>query len=136
METKDELIHRIGGEILRGEALAGNDGWSDLSFVASFRQDSKSDFFGYAYLEKDQSDKELEFRFFQPIKGSELEKAIYSLREQMSKEFEVEWSQARFRISKPELRIQTDFEYDDSTRWLPSLEEPLESFKHARVLRC
>lgn len=135
MRTKNELIHDIGNEILDSEALNGNRDWSALSLVASFPQDSKSVFFGYTYQEGSQGSEEFEFHFFQPLEGSEVERVIGLLRQQMSKEFSVEWSQARFRISKPEFQIQTDFEYDDTTRWLPNLEEPMKSPQHAKILR-
>ena len=106
--TADELIMKIGTMILNDERY--EDDWSALSLVGDLANGGKG-MHGYVYF----SDGRFEGRI--PAVGRPLIKLFIALRDEMDRTKGVSWHQCLVQITRPDLDIRIQFEYDDPRRW-------------------
>jgi hypothetical protein len=103
----DDLVLEIGSLIVNSEAYAKYE-WQAISVVGHFSQGERSTS-GYVYL--DDGDFQAETPGFDALYK------IEELREEMKKETDKAWHQCLIHITKPDFKINIQFEYDDPKRW-------------------
>ncbi|WP_432248102.1 hypothetical protein ACRAR1_10045 [Streptomyces sanyensis] len=106
----DELVLKIGSEILTDKEYA-DDRWQGIALVGKVTGGTKS-WSGYVYF----ADGGFEARM--PATMDAL-RMIGALHGAMKEEGKGAWHQCLIHITRPDLRIRIQFEYDDPKRWSP-----------------
>jgi hypothetical protein len=103
----NDMILEIGSMILNDVNYADHD-WNALALVGNFSYGQRR-INGYQYF-RDSS-------FVAEIPKCDVTYQLKQLREAMKSESGKEWHQCLIHITKPEMKINIQFEYDDPERW-------------------
>lgn len=103
----DELILEIGSLIVKSKAYAKYE-WQGIAAVGNFSHGQQR-MNGYVYL--DDGDFEAETPGFETLRK------VRELRQEMEKETNKAWNQCLIHVTKPDFKINIQFEYDDPDRW-------------------
>lgn len=106
-ELCNALVHEIGSMIVSSDEYREDD-WLGIAVVIDFSFGQQSQH-GYAYLNNG------DFQARSP--GFDVLRKIRDLREQMKKEKSIEWHQCLIHITRPDYKINFQFEYHDPERW-------------------
>lgn len=109
-EKKNALIGQIAALMLSDPELASNP-WDSLSLVANYA--NGQDVSGYRYYGDD-------YEGWLPD-DSDVDKKIKLLQSLMEEDENRKWKLALIYIEKASMSIDIQFEYDDATRWMPSV---------------
>lgn len=105
-QRADELIQEIGAAIIEDPAATEME-WESLVVVAHL--DGGFSLFGYAYREGGHEP-------FSPD-GDELFELFPELQDAMAEGEAHVWKACRYAITKPDMDVDIDFEFDDAGRW-------------------
>lgn len=105
----NQLVLEIGSLILNNKKFATAD-WFGLSLVGRFGNSEKS-MNGYVYFANS------DFEARSPAPSFDVLDKVSELREEMAKEKGQYWHQCLIHITKPDMKINIQFEYDDPDRW-------------------
>ena len=103
----DELIFEIGSMIVNNPKFAKYE-WQGIAAVGNFSHGQQR-MNGYVYVDDG------DFEAGSP--GFEALRKIRDLREEMEKETNKVWHQCLIHVTKPDFKINIQFEYDDPKRW-------------------
>lgn len=103
----DELILEIGSLIVNSPKYVGIQ-WQGIAVVGNFSNGRKN-MTGYVYFDDG------DFKGKTP--GFDTMDKLLELREEMKKETNKEWHQCLIHVTKPDFKINIQFEYDDPKRW-------------------
>jgi hypothetical protein len=103
----NELILEIGSLIVNSKAYVRYQ-WQGIAVVGNFSHGQER-MNGYVYL--DDGDFEAE------TPGFDTMDKVLELREEMKKETNQEWHQCLIHVTKPDFKINIQFEYNDPDRW-------------------
>ncbi len=104
----DDLVNEIGRLILQDKEYSA-DLWTSIALIGNISPGVMS-MTGYQYLEGDQ------FSPAVPFNDTILDK-MQNLKEEMKKINGTEWHQCLVTISKPDINLNIQFEYEDPNRW-------------------
>ena len=105
----NDLIMEIGSTIVTSEEYA-QDEWVGISVVGNFYQNEQSQN-GFVYL----SNGEFEAR----APGFPTLDKLIALRDVMNEEKGEAWHQCLVHVTRPDFKINIQFEYEDPRRWKP-----------------
>lgn len=106
-KKSDELVFEIGSLIVNSEEYA-NSNWQGIAIVGDFSYGQVA-MEGYVYF--------YDGDFKTELPGSDILRKLRELREEMKKEINKAWHQCLIHITKPDFKINIQFEYDDPKRW-------------------
>ena len=105
----NDMIMEVGSMILNDVNYVGHD-WQALALVGDLSHGQRS-MNGYQYFADGN------FEAMTPKKASDVTYQLKQLREVMKTKKDGEWHQCLIHITKPEMKINIQFEYDDPKRW-------------------
>lgn len=109
----DELIQKLGGEIVRGSKYQVRP-WTDIVLVMTL--DGEKSMFGYMFWEPN------EWQGATPDGLAALRLAA-DLREAMRVQEHGLWKKCRIRITRATGKVDIDFDYDGD-KWIPRMSDP------------
>jgi len=107
---KDELVHEIGGMLLKDEDIQASGPWHHLAMVVQFMTGS-TEISGFVYRGDGEAVPAAPDNF-------DVLKKFRQLREAMREPGKEPWKAALVRIDDASRRISIDFEYDHPEKWL------------------
>ena len=107
--TADDLILEIGSLVVNDRRY--DDRWKGLALVGNF-SDGQERMNGYQYFADG------EFEAGVPKGAGDIIDKLLELRREMKKDKNEEWQQCLIHITKPDYKINIQFEYDDPNRWV------------------
>lgn len=126
MDNKsNELIHEIGGLIIKDEQLFSRD-WDSLTVVFETLNGEDTDMFGMVYHKKQIDD-------FRPkSEHRTIVKKLIELRQTSQLEEKAPWIKALIQLRAKDNSIEMQFEYEDEKKWTfgaSNYEEVLEELR-------
>ena len=104
----DDLIMEIGSLVVNDRRY--DERWKGLALVGNF-SNGQERMNGYQYFANG------DFEPGIPKRAGDIIDKLLELRQEMKKEKDEEWHQCLIQITRPDFKINIQFEYDDPARW-------------------